>query len=292
MSYFLRNSFLPLVSISILQRKHIRERELKLLRSEDPEALIIGNFHQAFLKSIPFRSISRVWGSIHTMELPNFLRSPLYRLWSYIFECNLEEVNVESLTSYKNLNEFFTRTLKDGVRPLSPSSLVCPCDGKVLHYGPIDHRSIEQVKGITYSLDSFLGVGEKSLDPNEVYHDIPLDPVNNQLYHCVIYLAPGDYHRFHAPSNWIIEKLKHFSGQLFSVSPGMVRMIKGLFVLNERIIMLGKWNYGFFSMSAVGATNVGSIHLNFDISIKTNKSIILNQDLEGSYDEKVFISII
>ena len=118
--------------------------------------------------------------------------------------------------------------------------------------------------GITYSLDAFLGCGQHSLDPNEKYHHIPYDSEKNQLYHCVLYLAPGDYHRFHSPTHWDIEKLKHFSGQLFSVSPGMVRMIQGLFVLNERIIMLGQWKHGFFSMSAVGATNVGSIELTFD----------------------------
>jgi phosphatidylserine decarboxylase len=58
--------------------------------------------------------------------------------------------------------------------------------------------------------------------------------------------------------------IDQFVGQLFSVSPGMVRMIKGLFVLNERIVMLGQWPFGFFSMTAVGATNVGSIQLTFD----------------------------
>ena len=191
------------------------------------------------------------------------------------------------------------------LRPPPSEFKVSPADARVLHFGPVDEKSIEQVKGITYSMDAFLGCGEHSWDAKEKYHSIPYHPNDNQLYHIVLYLAPGDYHRFHSPVPWTIEKLKHFTGtpsacvplshtltqhtrththslthslthtpththththigKLFSVSPGMVRMVEGLFVLNERIIMLGQWQHGFFSMAAVGATNVGSIELAFD----------------------------
>lgn len=86
----------------------------------------------------------------------------------------------------------------------------------------------------------------------------------NALFFCVIYLAPGDYHRFHSPTNWVVQKRRHFAGELFSVSPYFVKLLQNLFVLNERVVLLGKWKYGFFSMTPVGATNVGSIHINFD----------------------------
>lgn len=57
----------------------------------------------------------------------------------------------------------------------------------------------------------------------------------NSLFFAVIYLAPGDYHRFHSPAAWVVEKRRHFAGELFSVSPYIARRLSGLFVLNERV---------------------------------------------------------
>ena len=54
------------------------------------------------------------------------------------------------------------------------------------------------------------------------------------------------------------------TGELYSVSPYMAKRLENLFVLNERVALLGRWRYGFFSMVPVGATNVGSIKINFD----------------------------
>ncbi|EDO14296.1 hypothetical protein Kpol_139p1 [Vanderwaltozyma polyspora DSM 70294] len=99
---------------------------------------------------------------------------------------------------------------------------------------------------------------------------VDLQPKKNELYYIVVYLSPGDYHRFHSPANWVCKLRRHFPGDLFSVSPYFQKNFPNLFVLNERVPMLGYWKYGFFSMTAVGATNVGSIKLNFDSQLKTN----------------------
>ena len=90
------------------------------------------------------------------------------------------------------------------------------------------------------------------------------------LYYVVIYLAPGDYHRFHSPTSWVVEKRRHFAGELYSVSPYLQRTLPGLFTLNERVVLLGRWRWGFFSFTPVGATNVGSIKINFDAELRTN----------------------
>lgn len=92
----------------------------------------------------------------------------------------------------------------------------------------------------------------------------------NKLHFAVIYLAPGDYHRFHSPAAWVVERRRHFVGELFSVSPYVAKRLANLFVLNERVALLGRWTHGFFSMTPVGATNVGSILLNFDRELRTN----------------------
>lgn len=150
---------------------------------------------------------------------------------------------------------------------------------------------MEQVKGVNYSLKAFLGEQnwpkntpsdtnnnrsqtlsiEQLNKDNELYEkNILHDPINNSLYHCIIYLAPGDYHRFHSPTDWQIYYRRHFPGELFSVNPSVARWLQGLFNLNERVVYYGEWKYGFFSMTAVGATNVGSIKVYMDEVIIEN----------------------
>lgn len=107
------------------------------------------------------------------------------------------------------------------------------------------------------------------LSPNYVQQK--LSAVPTQLYFVVIYLAPGDYHHYHSPVNWVCKLRRHFPGELFSVAPYFQRNFPNLFVLNERVALLGHWKHGFFSMTPVGATNVGSIKLNFDRELVTNE---------------------
>lgn len=97
------------------------------------------------------------------------------------------------------------------------------------------------------------------------------EPKHTQLYFAVIYLAPGDYHHYHSPVNWVVKLRRHFPGELFSVAPYFQRNFPNLFILNERVALLGHWKHGFFSMTPVGATNVGSIKLNFDKELITNE---------------------
>ncbi|CDO93645.1 unnamed protein product [Kluyveromyces dobzhanskii CBS 2104] len=106
------------------------------------------------------------------------------------------------------------------------------------------------------------------LSPN--YIKQKMSPTDTKLYFAVIYLAPGDYHHYHSPVNWVCKLRRHFPGELFSVAPYFQRNFPNLFVLNERVALLGHWKHGFFSMTPVGATNVGSIKLNFDKELITN----------------------
>ncbi|KAJ2763877.1 phosphatidylserine decarboxylase 1, partial [Coemansia nantahalensis] len=124
------------------------------------------------------------------------------------------------------------------------------------------------VNGIPYTLGGMIG-DTRALRPAAQSLGGHLRG-DERLYFCVIYLAPGDYHRFHSPANWVVETRRHFAGELYSVSPYIARTIQNLFVLNERVALLGRWKHGFMSMTAVGATNVGSVVVNFDKALRTN----------------------
>lgn len=295
--------------------------------------------------TLPLNAISRLWGQVNSIELPIWLRAPGYKFYCYCFGANLNEIKEKDLTKYKNLSEFFYRELEENARIIDErSDLVCPSDGTVLSFGVIEDGNIEQVKGMTYSMNALLGdanttklaapslniefnhhhnhneeevqkrhetfaeingidytiddiiggegknvshlkkiiykqEGDRS-DNSEVNDQqikqitkdlISTKPTNDkELFYAVIYLAPGDYHRYHSPTNWVVTLRRHFIGELFSVAPYFQRTLSNLFVLNERVALLGYWKYGFFSMTPVGATNVGSIKVNFDKDLTTN----------------------
>lgn len=345
----------------LLVSLHWRKRRQQAL--EDAEAgddnapvRLKGPWQVHALGILPLRSASRLWGYLNSLELPVWFRPFGFSFYAWIFGCNLDELDEPDLKKYKSLGDFFYRKLRPDARPIAPSLLVSPADGTVLHFGSIqDHRRVEQVKGMTYSLDALLGVASGSSTPTSeeihfgnrdhahvddtefanvngieysvdtllghpaqrqqslptsetkdasVEKDAALeaginmtDNVNvaldagirpllhrtpsqsavnkvkdgNELFFAVIYLAPGDYHRFHSPAAWVVEKRRHFAGELYSVSPYIARRLANLFVLNERVALLGRWRHGFFSMVPVGATNVGSIVVNFDKDLRTNE---------------------
>jgi phosphatidylserine decarboxylase len=325
-----------------------------------------GPWQVQIMSTLPLKAISRIWGRFNELSIPYYLRVPGFKLYGWIFGVNFDEISEPDLHVYPNLASFFYRTLKPGVRPLdpNPNAVLSPADGRVLSFGIIEHGEVEQVKGMTYSLDALLGKtppatspnpsapsnifasptspdnaqsqltddptadnltadqefanmngisytlpnlfsgqhGETNIQPTpsdastaprpsseaEVRADLARSPKSqpwwsplssasasnktqtSQLYYLVIYLAPGDYHRFHSPVPWICTSRRHFAGELFSVSPYLQRTLPGLFTLNERVVLLGRWKHGFFSYIPVGATNVGSIKINFDAELRTN----------------------
>ena len=74
------------------------------------------------LSTLPLRSISRLWGKFNAIELPVFMRAPGYKLYSWIFGCELDELKEPDLTKYRNLAEFFSRELRDGARVIDTSA--------------------------------------------------------------------------------------------------------------------------------------------------------------------------
>ncbi|XP_049660963.1 phosphatidylserine decarboxylase proenzyme, mitochondrial isoform X1 [Accipiter gentilis] len=253
-----------------------------------------GRHRVALYKSVPTRLLSRAWGRLNQVELPTWLRKPVYSLYIWTFGVNMKEAAVEDLHHYRNLSEFFRRKLKPQARPVCClHSVISPSDGKILNFGQVKNCEVEQVKGVTYSLESFLGprISTEELHFSQAPHGNSFQQQlvtkeGNELYHCVIYLAPGDYHCFHSPTDWRVSHRRHFPGSLMSVNPGVARWIKELFCHNERVVLTGDWKHGFFSLTAVGATNVGSIRIYFDQDLHTNSPCYS----KGSYNDFSFIS--
>ncbi|KAJ8888886.1 hypothetical protein PR048_008380 [Dryococelus australis] len=253
----------------------------------------------ACYRAVPLRSLSRMWGWMMNKELPASLRPWFFSAYASVFGCNLEEAVNEDLRSYNTFAEFFCRQLKEGVRPIEAACVVSPADGRVMNIGKVESCHVEQVKGITYSLTDFLGKptwmarwdepSRKMLNSSDYCHTI-CENENTVLHQCVIYLAPGDYHRFHSPVDWTVYFRRHFKGDLLSVNPKIAKWVPNLFSLNERAAYVGQWKHGFFSMTAVGATNVGSINVYFDPHLVTNKGrkkCTETDDLYLNHDQKV-----
>ncbi|CAI4221368.1 unnamed protein product, partial [Auanema sp. JU1783] len=208
--------------------------------------------------SFPFNIASRIVGGLASQELPVWLREPVFGIFAKLYDCNMEEAIKPDLKAYRSFSEFFNRKLREETRPISNSPLVSPADGIVLHYGKVEDGKIEYVKGHDYDVASFLG-------------DIELTDTDElDLYQVVIYLAPGNYHAFHSPARWSASQCRHVPGLLLSVKPSLLCHVPHLFCLNERVVLNGSWKHGFFSMSAVAATNVGDIVIDAEPNLRTN----------------------
>ena len=148
---------------------------------------------------------------------------------------------------YPSFNEFFTRALKAGARPLAQADWVCPVDGTISQFGAIERDQIVQAKGHRYSTTALVG-GDKVLAA-QFEHG----------HFATLYLSPKDYHRIHMPCEARLLRMIHVPGDLFSVNPTTARGVPGLFARNERVVCVFESARGPFVLVLVGATIVGSM---------------------------------
>ena len=149
--------------------------------------------------------------------------------------------------SYATFNDFFTRALKPGARPLAAAELICPVDGAISQFGSIDRDQIFQAKGHHYTTTALVG-GDATLAAR----------FEGGLF-ATLYLSPRDYHRIHMPCDGTLTRMIHVPGDLFSVNPTTARGVPGLFARNERVVCVFDSAHGPFVLTMVGATIVGSM---------------------------------
>ena len=165
------------------------------------------------------------------------------------YKVNLTEALLEDIDEYKHFNDFFTRALKDGSRPISDSKVVSPVDGVVSQFGSIKESMIVQAKGKEYSVEALLA--DNSI--NDLYTSF-----------ATIYLSPKDYHRIHMPFDGSLKSMKYIPGNLFSVNQSTVNDIDEVFARNERLVCFFDTEYGEIALVMVGAIFVGSMETSWE----------------------------
>lgn len=163
------------------------------------------------------------------------------------YNVNMGEAANPDITGYTSFNDFFTRALKDGARPLADADLICPVDGAISQFGPIAKDQVFQAKGHSYSTTALVG------------GDAALGARFENGHFATLYLSPRDYHRIHMPCAGELTRMIHVPGDLFSVNPTTARGVPGLFARNERVVCVFESAQGPFVLVLVGATIVGSM---------------------------------
>lgn len=195
--------------------------------------------------ALPKALVTAVLGSLARSKAPFTRHAIPWFIRRY--GVNMAEAASPDPASYACFNDFFTRALRDGARPLAASGLVCPVDGAVSQCEPLQGDGVLQVKGHRYSARALLGGDERLAAP---FRDG--DAVT-------IYLSPRDYHRIHMPCAGRLAQMVHVPGALFSVNPTTVQGVPDLFARNERVACLFEASFGPFALVLVGATVVGSM---------------------------------
>ncbi|GGI16803.1 archaetidylserine decarboxylase [Oxalicibacterium faecigallinarum] len=163
------------------------------------------------------------------------------------YKVNMAEAANPDIHSYRTFNEFFTRALRSGARPIADADFVSPVDGAISQFGKIDEDQIFQAKGHNYLTTALVG------------GDIALAEQFRHGSFATLYLSPRDYHRVHMPCDGRLMRMIYVPGALFSVNPTTARGVPNLFARNERVVCVFEGAQGPFILVLVGATIVGSM---------------------------------
>jgi phosphatidylserine decarboxylase len=224
--------------------------------------MIATRFAAETLRLLPRKRLSRAIGKMAARPSRGALLARAIDLYVKAYDVDLSECEIPS-GGFRSFNEFFTRPLREGARPLDadPSAILSPADGKIEDAGPIDARGAFVIKGKPYTLEELLG----STDEAERL-------AGGQFV--VVYLSPRDYHRVHAPVSGEVVRARHLGGTLFPVNRIGVEHVPKLFAKNERVVVVQDAGaLGEIVTVLVGALVVGGIGLAFDDALVTRRGV-------------------
>jgi phosphatidylserine decarboxylase len=194
-----------------------------------------------------------------------WLKRALIRGFLRHYPVDLSEAERGNPSSYGSFNDFFTRKLRQGARPIDPEpgSVSCPVDGYVSQAGRLAGDGMLQAKGISYSASALLG-GDPTLATQFAGGAF-----------VTLYLAPHNYHRIHMPLTGTLRLARYVPGDLFSVNATTADALPGLFVRNERIACVFDTTAGPMAVVLVGALFVGSMSLSWAGEIRGERPRVI-----------------
>ena len=195
---------------------------------------------------IPKQALTALAGRVASFR-GGVLTTRLIEWFVQRYQVNMSEAANADISSYATFNDFFTRALKKGARPLARADLICPVDGAISQFGVMQKDQIFQAKGHYYSSTALVG-GDAALAARFEGGSF-----------ATLYLSPKDYHRIHMPCDGRLSRMIYVPGDLFSVNPTTARGVPGLFARNERVVCVFESRRGPFVLVLVGATIVGSM---------------------------------
>jgi phosphatidylserine decarboxylase len=198
---------------------------------------------QHFLSRIVYRLTRSRSRGLKNALISNFMRG---------FSPDMSDALQPDALAYGSFNEFFTRALRPGTRPMdsSDSVLTSPVDGTVSQIGSLDGSQILQAKGHQYSLEALLACAGGGTKWAARF---------TRGCFATLYLAPFNYHRIHMPLSGTLRAAWYVPGKLFSVNAVTAGSVPGLFARNERIVCIFEEGPRAFAMVLVGALFVGSM---------------------------------
>lgn len=239
--------------------KYIDRSTGELIREQIPGAGMLWFFYQTPLGRLPLNTLLRRKGI--SAIAGRYMDSKRSKKWIRGFvekhKMDLSDYQKKE-EEFQTFNDFFYRKLKSGARPIG-DGLVSPADGKTIVFDKIDDQQHFFIKGIDFTLKSFLA----NDDLAEKYDGGAM---------VIVRLAPVDYHRFHFPANGKAGPNKAVKGYYYSVSPLALQQNLKIFCENKReYSILNSDAFGDVLICEVGATMVGSILQTYQENSKINK---------------------